>query len=70
MYIIDNKDECLAALCILRNSPNLLELEILARPDEQPTPRAAAKNLMEEDYQSCFLNQLRFIKITDIFGVP
>ncbi|KAL8256339.1 hypothetical protein R6Q59_031406 [Mikania micrantha] len=66
----NDMDECLAALCILRSSPCLLELELLARPDEQPLPKAAIKNLMEEDYQNCFFTQLRFVKIAGIFGVP
>ncbi|KAL4566304.1 hypothetical protein LXL04_030418 [Taraxacum kok-saghyz] len=65
----NDNDECLAALCILRSSPNLLELELLARPDEQPAPRSV-KNLLEEDYHNCFFNQLRFVKIAGIFGSP
>ncbi|KAI7744656.1 hypothetical protein M8C21_006437 [Ambrosia artemisiifolia] len=65
----NDMDECLAALCILRSSPCLLELELLARPDEQ-APKVSAKNLLEEDYQNCFFTQLRFVKIAGIFGVP
>ncbi|CAH1454377.1 unnamed protein product [Lactuca virosa] len=65
----NDMDECLAALCILRSSPNLLELEMLARPDEQAAPRAVAKNLVEEDFQNCFFSQLRFVKIAGILGV-
>ncbi|XP_071694122.1 F-box/FBD/LRR-repeat protein At1g13570-like isoform X2 [Rutidosis leptorrhynchoides] len=62
-------EESLAALCILRSSPNLLELEMLARPDEQTGPRAVMNNLHQEDFTNCFFNQLRFVKIVGIVGV-
>ncbi|XP_071702141.1 F-box/FBD/LRR-repeat protein At1g13570-like [Rutidosis leptorrhynchoides] len=65
----NDEEESLAALCILRSSPNLLELEMLARPDEQTAPSAIAKNLLEEDFTNCIFNQLRFVKIVGVIGV-
>ncbi|KAE9458568.1 hypothetical protein C3L33_09550, partial [Rhododendron williamsianum] len=52
-------DESLAALCLLRSSPNLHELEILARPEEQTVVGRVA-NIWEEDYYNCPFNQLQF----------
>uniref|UniRef100_A0A3Q7GAT3 F-box domain-containing protein n=1 Tax=Solanum lycopersicum TaxID=4081 RepID=A0A3Q7GAT3_SOLLC len=61
-------DECLAALCLLRSSPNLQELEMLARTEEQSTLRTVA-SVMKEDYQNCMFNQLRHVKIAGITGL-
>ncbi|KAG5542241.1 hypothetical protein RHGRI_021943 [Rhododendron griersonianum] len=61
-------DESLAALCLLRSSPNLHELEILARPEEQTVVGRVA-NIWEEDYYNCPFNQLRLVKVVGIFGV-
>jgi len=61
-------DESLAALCLLRSSPNLHELEILARPEEQ-TFLGRVTNIWEEDYYNCPFNQLQLVKIVGIFGV-
>lgn len=61
-------DECLAALCLLRSSPNLQELEMLARTEEQSTSRTVA-DVMEENYQNCMFNQLRNVKIAGISGL-
>ncbi|KAG9148090.1 hypothetical protein Leryth_003666, partial [Lithospermum erythrorhizon] len=60
-------EEKLAALCLLRSSPNLQELELLARPEEQGGLRFVA-NILEEDYQNGPFNQLRLIKIVGIVG--
>ncbi|CDP07580.1 unnamed protein product [Coffea canephora] len=61
-------EESLAALCLLRSSPNLQELEMLARPEEQSAMRISA-NIVEEDYENCPFNQLRFVKIAGISGL-
>ncbi|KAL3505248.1 hypothetical protein ACH5RR_035089 [Cinchona calisaya] len=61
-------EESLAALCLLRSSPNLQELEMLARPEEQSAVRAPA-NVADEDYENCPFNQLRFVKIAGISGL-
>ncbi|KAM3237206.1 F-box/FBD/LRR-repeat protein [Capsicum annuum] len=61
-------DECLAALCLLRSSPNLQELEMLARTEEQSALRTVA-SVMEENYQNCMFNQLRHVKIAGISGL-
>ncbi|KAL3514587.1 hypothetical protein ACH5RR_027304 [Cinchona calisaya] len=61
-------DESLAALCLLRSSPNLHELEMLARPEEQNAARVSA-NIVEEGYENCPFNQLRFVKIAGISGL-
>lgn len=64
----NDREESLASLCLLRSSPNLQELEILARPEEHTTLRTGL-NILEEDYQNCPFNQLRLIKIAGISGV-
>ncbi|XP_047342301.1 F-box/FBD/LRR-repeat protein At1g13570-like isoform X2 [Impatiens glandulifera] len=61
-------EETSAALCLLRSSPNLQELEILARPEEQPIVYEAL-DLQGEDPYSCPFNQLYNIKIASISGV-
>ncbi|XP_031118905.1 F-box/FBD/LRR-repeat protein At1g13570-like [Ipomoea triloba] len=63
----NNLDECLAALCLLRSSPNLRELEIGARTEEQNTMRTIA-NFMEEKYQNFKFNRLHVVKISAISG--
>ncbi|CAK9178572.1 unnamed protein product [Ilex paraguariensis] len=60
-------EENLAALCLLRSCPNIQELEMLARPEEQTSVRAVA-NILEEDYLSCPFNQLQLVKIAGISG--
>lgn len=64
----NDMEESLAALCLLRSSPNLQELEILGRPEEQTIP-VRVKSIGEEDYDNCPLNQLRLVKIAGIIGV-
>ncbi|XP_057503193.1 F-box/FBD/LRR-repeat protein At1g13570-like isoform X1 [Actinidia eriantha] len=65
---MNDTDENLAALCLLRSSPNLQELEILARPEEQMFPERV-KNIWLEEYYDCPFNQLRLVKVAGIFGV-
>lgn len=64
----NDMEECSAALCLLRSSPNLQELELLARPEDQATAGAVANNF-QEDYQNCLFNQMRLVKISGISGV-
>ncbi|KAG6624803.1 hypothetical protein CIPAW_16G053000 [Carya illinoinensis] len=61
----NDAEEVLTALCLLRSSPNLQELEILARPEELA---AVAKfiNFQEDDHSSFTFNQLQLVKI---FGI-
>ncbi|XP_040999034.1 F-box/FBD/LRR-repeat protein At1g13570-like [Juglans microcarpa x Juglans regia] len=63
----NDSEEVLTALCLLRSSPNLQELEVLARPEELA---AVAKviNFQEDDHSSCTLNQLQLVKIFGISG--
>ncbi|KAK3038155.1 hypothetical protein RJ639_029609 [Escallonia herrerae] len=63
----NDREESLAALCLLRSSPNLQELEMLARPEEQTAVRPAA-NILEEGSDKCPFNQLRLVKIAGISG--
>ncbi|KAL6574250.1 hypothetical protein OROHE_001154 [Orobanche hederae] len=60
-------EENLAALCLLRSSPNLQELEMLARSEEQATIRTVS-NLME-NFSSVPFNRLRLIRIVGISGI-
>ncbi|CAJ1972834.1 unnamed protein product [Sphenostylis stenocarpa] len=60
--------EISAALCILRSSPNLQELEILARPEEQ-TVQLTHTYCWEDVYFACPDMHLRYVKIDDISGV-
>ncbi|XP_059635116.1 F-box/FBD/LRR-repeat protein At1g13570-like [Cornus florida] len=64
----NDKEEVLVALCLLRSSPNLLELEMLARPEKQ-TVKGTDASFWEEDSNNCPLNQLRLVKIACISGV-
>uniref|UniRef100_A0A2N9FQE1 FBD domain-containing protein n=1 Tax=Fagus sylvatica TaxID=28930 RepID=A0A2N9FQE1_FAGSY len=59
-------DEVLTALCLLRSSPNLQELEVLGRPEEQ-TAEETVINFREDDQWSC--HQLRLVKILGISGI-
>ncbi|KAK2994808.1 hypothetical protein RJ640_021040 [Escallonia rubra] len=63
----NDREESLAALCLLRSSPNLQELEMLARPEEQTAVRPVA-NILEEGSEKCPFNQLRLVKIAGISG--
>lgn len=61
-------DENMAALCLLRSSPNLQELEMLARPEEQSVV-AASKDLVGDQNDSCLFNQLQIVKVAGISGL-
>ncbi|KAH7524044.1 hypothetical protein FEM48_Zijuj06G0076500 [Ziziphus jujuba var. spinosa] len=60
-------EETSTALCILRIAPNLQELEILARPEEN-TGMETVTNFWEYDYWSCLFTQLKLVKITGVSG--
>ncbi|GFQ04216.1 F-box/FBD/LRR-repeat protein at1g13570 [Phtheirospermum japonicum] len=60
-------EENMAALCLLRSSPNLQELEMLARSEEQATVGTAPNVL--ENFRSFQFNRLRVIKIVGISGL-
>ncbi|KAA8537679.1 hypothetical protein F0562_027331 [Nyssa sinensis] len=64
----NDMEETLVVLCLLRSSPNLQELEMLARPEEQ-TDVGTATSFCEKDYQNCLFNQLRLVKIAGISGL-
>ncbi|KAJ8772655.1 hypothetical protein K2173_027832 [Erythroxylum novogranatense] len=61
-------EENAAALCLLRSAPNLQELEMLARPEEQNSAVTVTK-FSEDDKWNCLFGQLQFIKIVGISGV-
>ncbi|XP_020235432.1 F-box/FBD/LRR-repeat protein At1g13570 isoform X2 [Cajanus cajan] len=65
MNFNDSK-EISAALCLLRSSPNLQELEILARTEEQTV---LSHTCWEDVYLSCPVMQLRYVKIDGISGI-
>lgn len=58
-----------AALCILRSSPNLVELEMLARPEEDNVVRAGLSFWAESNHFDCPLYQLRVVRIVDVVGL-
>ncbi|ESW32790.1 hypothetical protein PHAVU_001G017300 [Phaseolus vulgaris] len=60
--------EISAALCLLRSSPNLQELEILARPEEQTVLVTHAYS-WEDVYFACPEMHLRNVKIDGISGI-
>ncbi|KAL0314754.1 UNVERIFIED_CONTAM: F-box/FBD/LRR-repeat protein [Sesamum angustifolium] len=60
-------EENLAALCLLRSCPNLQELEMLARTEDQAPSRAATN--IAENFQSFPFNQLRIVKIVGVSGI-
>ncbi|XP_051123621.1 F-box/FBD/LRR-repeat protein At1g13570-like isoform X2 [Andrographis paniculata] len=64
----NDTDENLAALCLLRSAPNLQELELLARTDEQASTTRTAANTVE-NFHSITFSQLRLIKIVGITGM-
>ncbi|EYU45097.1 hypothetical protein ABFS83_03G059900 [Erythranthe nasuta] len=63
----NDMEENMAALCLLRSSPNLQELELLARTEEQNTA-FGAPNIVE-NFPSFSFSQLRLIKIIGISGI-
>ncbi|KAK9047099.1 hypothetical protein V6N11_052957 [Hibiscus sabdariffa] len=64
----DDLEENTAALCLLRSCPNLQELEMLARPDEQTSMERSA-NFWEDDHWSSLFAHLRMVKVVGISGV-
>lgn len=61
-------EENATAFCLLRSSPNLQELEMLARPEDQGVV-GTATNFWEEDHWDCMFTQLQVVKIVGISGV-
>lgn len=61
-------DEVLTVLCLLRSCPNLQELEVLARPEEQAVV-GTVTNFWEENHWSCPFSQLRLVKVFNIPGI-
>ncbi|XWS25711.1 hypothetical protein CRYUN_Cryun27aG0091000 [Craigia yunnanensis] len=64
----DDFEENSAALCLLRSCPNLQELEMLARPEEQ-TSTERSTNFWEDDHWSSLFAYLRLVKVSGISGV-
>ncbi|KAK7291158.1 hypothetical protein RIF29_06082 [Crotalaria pallida] len=64
----NDSKEISAALCLLRSSPNLLDLEILARPEEQSVVSTQTYS-WEDGYRSCPVMQLRHVRIDGISGI-
>lgn len=61
-------EENLTALCLLRSSPNLQELEMLARPEEQ-TLLETSTTLWKKEHWNYNFAHLRVVKLTGISGV-
>lgn len=61
-------EENLTALCLLRSSPNLQELEMLARPEEQ-TLLETSTTLWKKEHWNYSFAHLRVVKLTGISGV-
>ncbi|WRX31228.1 FBD domain - like 6 [Theobroma cacao] len=64
----DDLEENIAAQCLLRSCPNLQELEMLARPEEQNTVERSS-NFWEDDHWSSLFAHLRLVKVSGISGV-
>ncbi|XVE94776.1 hypothetical protein REPUB_Repub02eG0038300 [Reevesia pubescens] len=64
----DDLEENTAALCLLRSCPNLQELEMLARLEEQ-TSAERSTNSWEDDHWSSLFSHLRLVKMSGISGV-
>ncbi|KAK9927740.1 hypothetical protein M0R45_024909 [Rubus argutus] len=63
----DDLEDILAALCLLRSSPALQELELQSLQEEEDVVREVKSWL--DDNQSCQLSQLRLVKIADFRGI-
>ncbi|KAL9359682.1 hypothetical protein Peur_047805 [Populus x canadensis] len=61
-------EENSAALCLLRSCPNLQEIEILVRPEEQAVV-GPVTDFWEDDHWKCLFGQLRLVKIVGISGI-
>ncbi|KAK9271362.1 hypothetical protein L1049_026952 [Liquidambar formosana] len=66
---LNDLEENLTTLCLLRSSPNLQELEILARPEDQAVVETVGSFWEEEDHWDCLFSQLRLVKIASISGI-
>uniref|UniRef100_A0A2P2ILD8 Ubiquitin-protein ligase n=1 Tax=Rhizophora mucronata TaxID=61149 RepID=A0A2P2ILD8_RHIMU len=64
----NDTEENSAALCLLRSAPNLQELEMLARPEEQSTT-GTLTDFWEDDHGNSLFGQLRIARIVGISGV-
>ncbi|CAN0872813.1 F-box/FBD/LRR-repeat protein At1g13570, partial [Linum grandiflorum] len=64
----NDMDESAAALCLLKSSPNLQEVEMLARPEEQSSVGTGSSCWEDEQWKNLFA-QLRFVKMVGISGV-
>ncbi|KAK6938763.1 F-box domain [Dillenia turbinata] len=60
--------ESSAALCLLRSAPNLQELEMLARPEENNVVGPFLNFWAVEDHWNSLFDQLRIVKIVGISG--
>ncbi|KAK2398453.1 F-box/FBD/LRR-repeat protein [Trifolium repens] len=65
----NDSKEISAALCLLRNSPNLRELEILARPEEQPIPFAHHPYCWDDVYLDWPVMRVQHVRLDGIFGI-
>ncbi|OMO87657.1 F-box/LRR-repeat protein [Corchorus capsularis] len=63
----DDLEENIAALCLLRSCPNLQELEMLARPEEQASEERST-NFWEDDHWSSLFAHLKVVKVSGISG--
>lgn len=64
----DDLGENTAALCLLRSCPNLQELEMLARPEEQASVKRST-NFWEDDHWSSLFAHLILVKVSGISGI-
>ncbi|XP_021284749.1 F-box/FBD/LRR-repeat protein At1g13570-like [Herrania umbratica] len=64
----EDLEENIAAQCLLRSCPNLQELEMLARPEEQNSVETSS-NFWEDDHWSSLFAHLRLVKVSGISGV-
>ncbi|POO03185.1 F-box domain containing protein [Trema orientale] len=64
---LDNKEDCLATLCLLSSAPNLRELQIKVDLDELEVNAVGTKtNFWEDDHFSCLFTKLQLVKIFSI----
>lgn len=61
-------EENSAALCILKSCPNLQEIEMLARPEEQADEEPQT-GFWGDDQWKCLFGQLRLVKMVGISGI-
>ncbi|KAB5526781.1 hypothetical protein DKX38_020628 [Salix brachista] len=61
-------EENSVAFCLLRSCPNLQEIEMLGRPEEQAAVGPLA-DFWGDDHWKCLFGQLRLVKIAGISGI-